>query len=379
MTSLTINGIGPVGAFGAGLADFKDALPGNRKIRPEITRVTTRNGDCDLPVFRTDTKALADFINLRKLRRLDNFSRMALLGAVLAVADSAQPLNGSRTGLIVASAHGASATTFAFLDSVIDNGDALASPTLFSNSVHNAAAAHIAEHFQITGPTLSLAQGLNSLTMALLTAAQWLDRGPIDTVLCGVIDCYCEVLGYCRQSYNEAQQNPETKSFSGLGEGALFLHLSRVRNDDPKPKHGYLNKIELNLTAPAAGLPFISSTSACHRQACAERKTKIAAAANRLPIDLLPICGELPIPTSFDPAAAAVLLEDRSLFSHYIRLEKFTGLNFANTAIGCWQPMAAKPQKPLTGNCYWITNHADFDFAAVTIQPNPGSGAVFLR
>ncbi len=362
MTSLAINGIGPVGAFGAGLADFKDALTGNREIRPEITRVTTRNGDCDLPVFRSDTKALAEFIKPRKLRRLDNFSRLALLGAVLAVADSAQPLNGSRTGLIVAGAHGASATTFAFLDSVIDDGDALASPTLFSNSVHNAAAAHIAEHFQITGPTLSLTQGINSLTMALLTAEQWLTGGHIDTVLCGVIDCYCDVLGYCWQSYNESNRNPEPNPLSGPGEGTLFLHLSRARKDAPEPKHGCLDKIELHLTAPPAALPFISSSSACHQQALTNREIGIASAKNRLKIDLSTICGKLPIPTSFDPAAATVLLNDRFLFDHHMQPNKLIDLNFENAAIACWQPMAAKPQKALTGNCYWITNQADFNF-----------------
>ncbi len=315
MIPLAINGIGPVGAFGAGMADFRAALAGDIKIKPEITRVTTRNGDHDLPVFRADSKPLAQFIKPRKLRRLDNFSRLALFGTVLAVADSGMDLEGSQTGLIVASAHGATATTFAFLDSVIDDGDALASPTLFSNSVHNAAASHIAEHFTITGPTLSLTQGANSLTMALITAEQWLAGGRVETVLCGVIDCYCDVLGYCWQSYREQSKTTKLNPAAGPGEGALFLHLSRARRSDPKPRYGYLKKVAPDNEESPVNLPFTISHSHCSKPLSSDSETylKLTPAKNQPQVDLATICGDLPIPSSFDLAAAAAPLPDRPL------------------------------------------------------------------
>ena len=315
MIPLAINGIGPVGAFGAGMTDFRAALGGDIEVKPEITQITTRHGDYDLPVFRTDSKPLAQFIKPRKLRRLDNFSRLALLGAVLAVDDSNMDLIGSQTGLIVASAHGATATTFAFLDSVIDDGDALASPTLFSNSVHNAAASHIAEHFTITGPTLSLTQGADSLTMALITAGQWLAGGRVETVLCGVVDCYCEVLGYCWQSYREQSKTAVPKVAAGPGEGALFLHLTRAREDLSEPKYGCLKKIELNDDATPTDLPFMINHSNCSQQTISneEANPKLKPAENRLQTNLNAICGDLPIPAGFNLAAAAARLADKSL------------------------------------------------------------------
>ena len=343
MIPLAINGIGPVGAFGAGMADFKAALAGDIKVTPEITRITTRNRVHDLPVFRADSKPLAKFIKPRKLRRLDNFSRLALLGSVLAIADSGMDLIGSQTGLIVASAHGATATTFAFLDSVINDGDALASPTLFSNSVHNAAASHIAEHFAITGPTLSLTQGVNSLTMALITAGQWLASGRVDSVLCGVIDCYCDVLGYCWQSYREQSKTTKLNPAAGPGEGALFLHLSREPETAPAPKYGYLNRIELNCTAPPANIPFICTSANCTNRSFSEREAnpKLTPSQNQLKVNLTDLCGNLPIPTSFDLAAAAALLGCTQLYDHYTGIKTTTSSTSANTAIGCWQPMAS--------------------------------------
>lgn len=313
MIPLALNGLGPVGAFGAGMADFRAALTGDIKTIPKISRITTRKGDYDLPIFRADRKPLTQFVKPRKLRRLDNFSRLALLGAILAVKDSGINLVGSQTGLIVASAHGATATTFAFLDSVIDDGDALASPTQFSNSVHNAAAAHIAEHFTITGPTLSLTQGADSLTMALVTAGQWLAGRRVDTVLCGVIDCYCDVLGYCWKSYQEQSRTTAPKTAAGPGEGTLFFHLTRTRENVPEPKYGYLNQIEPDPKELPSTLPFIISHSHCPHQSIANREAnlKLISSKNQLQIDLTAICGDLPISASFELAAAATQLPDK--------------------------------------------------------------------
>jgi len=353
---LAINGIGPVGAFGAGMAAFKAALTGDTKVTPKITRITTRSGDYDLPVFRADSKPLANFVKPRKLRRLDNFSRMALLGTVLAVEDSGMVLNGERTGLVVASAHGATATTFAFLDSVIEDGDALASPTLFSNSVHNAAASHIAEHFAITGPTLSLTQGADSLTMALVTAGQWLAGGQVDTVLCGVIDCYCNVLGYCWQSYREQNKNCKNQT-SGPGEGALFLHLSRADQKNSPAKYGFLDKIEFNQERPPVNLPFICSAAIYPTRSNPESQMTKEIDKQRIKLNLPAVCGDLPVPAGFDLAAAATLLNDLQLYDHLNPDRTAAGVTPPISTIYCRQPRPGNRHSPATGNYFRITNH----------------------
>ena len=354
MIPLAIQGIGPVGAFGAGLNDLRVALKGEKKVTPELTRIETNQGFYNLPVFYASTKTLSTIVKSRELRRLDHFSRLALLGACLACEDAGQNPVGERTGLIVASAYGASATTFSFLDSVITDGDALASPTLFSNSVHNAAAAHIAKHLNITGPNLSLTQGYLSVPMALMTAALWLAEGRVDTVLCGAVDVYCDVLGYCWQSYLNRKSSitgenhvshPESY---GPGEGSLFFWLSRA--EGKSPSYGYFEKLELN-SCPPDTIPFIYSSDAFQD----DSKLKRSQFNNRLHLDISQLCGFLPISSAFDLAAAATMLYDQTIYTND-PLKHQQSASFSGSTIGCWQPDYTTSQKPLTGSCYWITN-----------------------
>ena len=370
MIPLAIHGIGPVAAFGAGLDEWRAALMGEKKVVPELTEIETDRGVYNLPIFRASTKALTRFIKSRELRRLDHFSRMALLGACLACEDSNQKLVGDHTGLIVASAYGASATTFSFLDSVIKDGDALASPTLFSNSVHNAAAAHIAKHLKITGPNLSLTQGHLAVPMALLTAAQWLAEGLVDEVLCGFVDEYCDVLGYCWQGYLNRKRATTGKNFNfdpkscGPGEGSIFFRLSRT--EGANTLYGYLEKLELNAPkptdkaptdpepaneAPSGTMPLIFSPVACRDNP----ELRLDQLDNHLQIDLSQLYGSLPIAAAFNLAAAATMLCNQALYTND-RLKCPRNLPFSGSAICCWQPDFATSRKPLTGSCYWITN-----------------------
>ncbi len=359
MIPMAIRGIGPVGAFGAGLDEWRAALKGEKKVEPELTTIETDQGSYNLPVFRAATKTLGTIVKSRELRRLDHFSRLALLGACLACEDAGQTLISEHTGLIVASVYGASATTFAFLDSFIKDGDTLASPTLFSNSVHNAAAAHIAKHLNITGPNLSLTQGNLSIPMALMTAAHWLAEGRVDAVLCGAVDEYCDVLGYCWQNYLNRQKPTTRENLDpdltpcGPGEGSLFFWLSRA--EGPNTPYGYLEKFEQNTLEPTnktlngAG-PLIYSPGACHDNL----NLRLNQLNNYLHLDLSQLCGTLPIATAFDLATAATMLCDQALYTN--EPLKHPSIPFSGSAICCWQPDYATSRKPLTGNCYWITN-----------------------
>ncbi len=286
---------------------------------------------------------------------------MALLGACRACEDAGQTLIGERTGLIVASAYGASATTFSFLDSVIKDGDALASPTLFSNSVHNAAAAHISKHLKITGPSLSLTQGQLSVPMALLTAGQWLAEGRVDTVLCGAVDEYCEILGYCWQNYHNQKvnsgyqtRNPDSK-MRGPGEGAVFFCLRRAQ--ETKNPYGYLEKIELNSTVSSAAkdcnnAPLLINLGGLQKLA----EPQIKQLNSCLQIDLYKLLGTLPITAAFDLAATAMMLCEHTLYTNKEPQNPHKS-TFSGARIGCWQAEPITSRNPLTGSCYWITNH----------------------
>lgn len=186
-----------------------------------------------------DTSHLAEYLPKKSLRRIDHFSRMALLAAGKAIKDT-DPLLFSKddTGVIIATGFGALKTTFAFLDSYIEKGDKLASPTYFSNSVHNAAAAHVSICYGIKGPNLTVSQFDMSFFSALITAGAWLGTGKVETVLLGTSDAFCEVLGYCIDKFSSLKG---TCGYS-FGEGAAFFLLTREKK---KSKYGYFKEITI--------------------------------------------------------------------------------------------------------------------------------------
>ncbi len=164
---------------------------------------------------------------------------MAMLAAGKAIQNASPSIvNKEKTGVIVASGFGAARTTFAFLDSYIEKGDSLASPTHFSNSVHNAAAAHISIGYGIQGPSLTVSQFDMSFISALLSAGIWLKEGKVDSVLIGSCDEYCNVLGYCIRGLCSKKQ----KAYS-FSEGSTFFLISAQKDDDSN--HGWFSDLTM--------------------------------------------------------------------------------------------------------------------------------------
>ncbi len=222
------------------------------------------------PVARTinDTSGLYDFVPKKKLRRVDHFSRMALLAAGRALKDASPGIvSKETTGVIVATGLGALETTFDFLDSYIENGDKAASPTHFSNSVHNAAGAHISILYGITGPNLTISQFDMSFISALVTATAWLGENMASAVLVGTSDAFCDPLGYCIGRFAR-QKNIQDYSF---GESAAFFLLTR---EEKGTRYGYFDDISMNRfhedTAPVSGegrvIVSLSSVAPCNEK-----------------------------------------------------------------------------------------------------------------
>lgn len=218
---MVIRGIGVVGGFGIGNAALARALE-----QGDIQDAAARGAPVRVDAAAVQD-ALARHVDKRKLRRLDLFSRMAALAAFLALEDAGLAgQNCEALPVIVATGYGPAQTTFEFLDSLIDHGDRLASPTLFSHSVHNAAAANIALLLGATGPSLTVSQFDRPFASALRTAQAWLVEGRIESALVGGVDAYCEVLGYCWKRMRE-ERGPGEAPGEAPGEGAAFFLLGK--------------------------------------------------------------------------------------------------------------------------------------------------------
>ncbi len=234
---LHICGIGALGGFGTGIDSLLESV--RKEIIPhvETKRQAKENISIESQPMHADVSGLERFISKRDLRRINHYSRMTLLGAFLALEDSGKKkIDHERTGLIIATAHGAANSTFSFLDSVIDSGDKYASPTHFANSVHNSAAAHVSMHLELTGPSLTVSQFEMPVASALITAQVWLNQGRVDEVFFGAVDEYCPVYEYIRfrmrNTFRKSSAYCTTvPKDEATGEGAVFLLLSREENE----------------------------------------------------------------------------------------------------------------------------------------------------
>jgi 3-oxoacyl-[acyl-carrier-protein] synthase II len=320
VTRIVVRGIGAVGGFGSGVAALGRALSGPAP-RPGRMALSVPGSPPAIPAFLADTSPLKEFIPARTLRRVDHFSRLALLGAHLALADAGLPeADRGPLSVVVASGHGATGITLAFQDSFILDGDICASPTHFANSLHNSAAANISILLGAAGPSLTVSQFGLSVPSALLAARQWLLEGRVDRVLFGAVDELSQLTGH--YWYREHAATPEGEPPDPLdlsresavpGEGAAFLLLSR-REDDAAAGYCTLDDVSTGLGAPP---PVPSSPGLLVLGADGDRGTgrryAEAAAGARISCHT-PAWGSLPAAPAFDLAAAALAIRDGRAF-----------------------------------------------------------------
>ena len=316
---IVIEGIGVVGGFGCGISDLSRAL--NESVgRPGTLTLSTGSGPVTISAFRADVSRLEEFIPVRTLRRIDRFSRLALLGSHLALTDAELPeAERPRLGIIIASGYGASGITYAFLKSFIHDGDICASPTYFANSVHNSAAAHISIELGATGPSLTVSQFHLSVPSALATARLWLAEGRVQRVLFGAVDELSELIGYIR--YRTRDTAPATPMIplrtemetSIPAEGAAFLLLAR----ESVSRGGYCT-LEASTTGslPIPGVPFPDQgLLVLGADGCRESGLRYAAAAQNARVACYtPLYGSMPAGPAFDLAAAAIILKGGRVF-----------------------------------------------------------------
>ena len=120
----------------------------------------------------------------RALRRADDFIKLAIVSARSAIdlAPSRQLLP-EQIGIFMGTAYGPIETNFRFLDTLIDDGERQASPTLFSHSVHNAAAGYVARLLDIQGPALTMTSFSWPFLTAISEARLAVDSGRVRRAL----------------------------------------------------------------------------------------------------------------------------------------------------------------------------------------------------
>lgn len=319
MKRITVQGIGVFGGFGTGVQALVHALE-TQPAAPTLRSIPTGHGPVDLMAFRADLAPLDALVSARTLRRMDSFSKMALLGAHLALSDAGiEPAGQAGLGLIIASGYGATTTTtYALMDSFTRDGDACTSPIHFANSMHNTCAANISLQIGATGPNLTVSQFHLSVPSALLTARQWLLEGRVDRVLFGAVDELSDLIGYLwlrqRGEHARGPMRPlATQAESAIpGEGAAFFLLSAREEATP----GYCTLEEVATGRQPGRLAQGSELIVLGTDGRLEFGTTYASQAQGSRIACFtPHYGSMPPGPAFDLAVAALMLRHRRTYA----------------------------------------------------------------
>lgn len=319
---MNIAGIGVVSARGRGVAALEQALEQGwiPPVESEMRGVPAG----PMAVYPVAPETLADKGVLAKARRADRFIRMAVLAAADAVQDSGlgATLDKARLGIIVATALGPHATTFSFLDGILDFGDAAVSPTAFSHSVHNAAASYIAMTLEARGPTLTVTHFDFAVHEAVRLAQNWLKEGRCQAVLVGAVDELGAVMQtVCGQMLKPAADG-RIKPFacsatpeSVPGEGAAFFLLTQ--------ESAGKNYARISTGDPAAGGSVWPSESIQILDSCGLARNEEAylkAVMPGLPVGgYAPLFGSQLIGTAFHAVVAAVMLKAQKHYAVPVR------------------------------------------------------------
>lgn len=318
-----ILGIGSVSALGCGIETLREGLLSEKK--PEISEkeLITREGTKTLPVYSAAVEGLDRFIPRNKLRRIDPFLQMGLLSSYLALEESginiAEMEDKSRIGIVFGTGYGPLQTSFAFFDTLIDDGDKCASPTLFANSVHNSLVTNVSIALNIEGPCQTLTCFDMTTASVFSTASDWLEKGIVDYVLAGVGDEYCEVRGYATllSGYDKA------KKFSPMdfndctflpGEGFVTFLLGR---EEMQKGYGKIDSVrsgrveELHLSECDAHFFAANGNSQTgpHYKQLQSNETPSLSYA--------PLYGGMPVGQGFDLAIAALSLREKTIYSPF--------------------------------------------------------------
>lgn len=127
------------------------------------------------------------------LRRVPRSARLALEAASLALRDAWLPARfddaaAPRAGVFTGSAHGSVEASFGFMDSVIDFGPKLSSPTAFSLSVNNVFTGMLSLYLNTRGPGYTSCQFGASFAGALAAATGSLLAEGCDVALVGAVE-----------------------------------------------------------------------------------------------------------------------------------------------------------------------------------------------
>jgi 3-oxoacyl-[acyl-carrier-protein] synthase II len=186
-----------------------------------------------------------DYIEKKKVRRMDRFCQFALAAAKMAIEDSQLDLNKedlSRIGVIIGSGIGGIATIEREMEVLLTKGPSRISPFLIPMEIINIAAGEIAIQYGFKGPNYGVVSACASSPHAIGDALRILRYGDAEVIITGGSEAAITPLGlsgFCaakalstRNDEPKKASRPFDKNRDGfvMGEGAAIFVLETLEH-----------------------------------------------------------------------------------------------------------------------------------------------------
>jgi 3-oxoacyl-[acyl-carrier-protein] synthase II len=252
---------------------------------------------------------------------MDSFAQRFLLASLLAWRDAGGSVEDpARVGIVVATGYGPLVTSFGFLNDIIELGDELGSPFLFSASVHNAPASVISSALGVQGPCLTVTAFAHAAARAIGVAFDWLEERQADRVLVAAGDEFHEVLGYCLLRIGDCPADGRIHPYDfercTYVPGETFAAMVLARGDEGPAPWGYLERPSFfrgdrpSEVVARPGPVFLSAKG----EKAQGGAYRLLARAGRPVAAYTPLWGASPTSDAMTVLAAAVCLRDRTLY-----------------------------------------------------------------
>jgi 3-oxoacyl-[acyl-carrier-protein] synthase II len=236
---IVITGFGVISPIGIGKEQFTVSLKNGVSGVDKITSF-------DVSEFETKIAAEVknfnpeDYIEKKKVRRMDRFCQFAVAAAKMAIEDAQLNLqneNLERIGVIIASGIGGISTIEKEMRVLIEKGPSRISPFLIPMQISNIAAGEIAIYYGFKGPNYAVTSACASSNHAIGDALRILRYGDADVIIVGGSEAAITPLGlggFCaakalstRNDEPKKASRPFDKNRDGfvMGEGAAMFVL----------------------------------------------------------------------------------------------------------------------------------------------------------
>jgi 3-oxoacyl-[acyl-carrier-protein] synthase II len=179
---------------------------------------------------RLDDAAIAEYLNVRRVRRLSQYVKFTLAAATMAVRDAQlqdHPARLASANAILGSAHGSACFCFEYYSQIIAQGALAANPVLFAEGVPNAAAAHLSTGLGVRGACQTIIGSRTAGLDALALAALRVQSGAAETVIVVAAEEPCEVVSRAYSSIGLERSGADGASvqdgFTSSSGGVAFV------------------------------------------------------------------------------------------------------------------------------------------------------------